>query len=108
MKGKAAMMLGHMVYFTLKDKSPAAVEKVVAACRTYLTGHPGTLFFAAGTRVADLQRPVNQLDFDVALQMVFESREAHDAYQKHPRHLQFIEENKENWERARVFDAYVS
>ena len=101
-------MLGHMVYFTLKDKSPAAVEKVVEACRKYLTGHPGTVFFAAGTLVPDLTRPVNQLDFDVALQIIFDSREAHDAYQVHPRHLQFIEENKPVWERVRVFDADVS
>src|SRR5262249_5432436 len=52
--------------------------------------------------------PVNQTDFDVALQMVFDTREAHDAYQQAPRHLQFIEENKAGWERVRVFDSYVS
>jgi hypothetical protein len=101
-------MLGHMVYFTLKDRSPAALEKMLAACRQYLSGHPGTVFFAVGTLVPDLARPVNQLDFDVALQLVFDSREAHDAYQVHPRHVQFIEENKANWERVRVYDAYVS
>jgi hypothetical protein len=101
-------MLGHMVYFTLKDRSPAAIEKMVEACKKYLTGHPGTVFFAAGTLVPDLNRPVNQTDFDVALHVVFDSREAHDAYQQAPRHNQFIEENKPNWERVRVFDAYVS
>jgi hypothetical protein len=101
-------MLGHMVYFTLKDRTPAKVEALVAACRKYLTGHPGTAFFAVGTLVPDLTRPVNQTDFDVALQVVFDSREAHDAYQIAPRHLQFIEENKPNWERVRVFDADVS
>ena len=100
-------MLGHMVYFTLKDRSPAAIQKMVEACRKYLTGHPGTVFFAVGTRVLDLDRPVNQLDFDVALQLVFESRQSHDAYQAAPRHAQFIEENKPNWERVRVFDADV-
>lgn len=101
-------MLGHMVYFTLKDRSPQAVGKLVEDCRKYLSGHPGTVFFAAGTLVEDLARPVNQRDWDVALQLVFESREAHDAYQQHPRHLQFIEENKANWEKVRVYDAYVS
>jgi hypothetical protein len=101
-------MLGHMVYFTLKDKSPASIEKMLQACRKYLTGHPGTKFFAVGTRVPDLTRPVNQLDFDVALQMIFDSREAHDAYQVAPRHEQFIGENKANWEKVRVFDANVS
>jgi hypothetical protein len=102
------MLLGHMVYFTLKERSPVAVEKMVAACKKYLTGHPGTVFFAAGTPVPDLTRPVNQVDFDVALHVVFDSREAHDAYQVAPRHAQFIDENKPNWERVRVFDAYVS
>ena len=100
-------MLAHMVYFTLKDRSPEAVEKMLAACRKYLTGHPGLVFFAVGTLVPDLKRPVNQTDFDVALQTVFESRAAHDAYQVAPRHTQFIEENKPNWERVRVFDADV-
>jgi Stress responsive A/B Barrel Domain len=101
-------MLAHMVYFTLKDRSPAAVKKMVEACQKYLTGHPGVLFFAAGTVVSDLTRSVNQTDFDVALQMVFDTREAHDAYQQAPKHLQFIEENKTGWERVRVFDSYVS
>jgi hypothetical protein len=101
-------MLGHMVYFTLKDNSPEKVEGLVAACRKYLTGHPGTAFFAVGTVVPDLNRPVNQTDFHVALQVVFESRAAHDAYQVAPRHIQFIEENKANWEKVRVFDANVS
>jgi hypothetical protein len=101
-------MLGHMVYFTLKDRSPAAVQKLLADCRKYLTDHPGTVFFAAGTLVPDLTRPVNQTDFDVALQVVFESRAAHDAYQVAPRHIQFIEENKPNWDKVRVFDADVN
>jgi len=100
-------MLAHMVYFTLKDRSPAAVQKMVEACQTYLPGHPGILFFAAGTVVPDLTRPVNQTDFDVALQMVFDSREAHDAYQQAPRHLQFIAENKETWAQVRVFDSWA-
>jgi quinol monooxygenase YgiN len=100
-------MLGHMVYFRLKDRSPEAVQNLIAACKKYLTGHEGCVFFAVGTLVLDLNRPVNQMDFDVALQTVFADRAAHDAYQVHPRHLQFIEENKENWENVRVFDAYV-
>ncbi|HAY81919.1 MAG TPA: stress responsive protein [Planctomycetaceae bacterium] len=100
--------LGHMVYFTLKDSSAAAIETLVAAAKNYLSGHPGTVYFGAGTLVSDLDRPVNQRDFHVALHVVFESRAAHDAYQTHERHLQFIAENKDNWEAVKVFDAYVS
>jgi hypothetical protein len=100
-------MLAHMVYFTLKDNSAEAIEQLIGACKKYLSGHPGTVFFAVGKVVPDLTRPVNQTDFDVALQLVFESRAAHDDYQTHPRHIQFIEENKANWDRVRVFDSYV-
>jgi len=98
-------MLGHMVYFTLKDSSEAAVQRLLASAREHLSGHPGTVFFAVGTRVPDLDRPVNDDQFHVALQMVFESREAHDTYQVHERHVKYIESNKDNWEQVRVFDA---
>lgn len=103
----APQMLGHMVYFTLHDNSDAAKDQLIAACHKYLKGHPGTTFYAAGPRVSDLVREVNDQSFDVALQMVFENRAAHDTYQTSQRHVQFISENKGNWKQARVFDAYV-
>ena len=99
--------LAHMVYFTLKDRAPANVDALAAACRKYLSGHPGTVYFGVGTVVPDLDRPVNVRDFDVALHVVFDSRAAHDAYQTAPRHLQFIEENKPTWAQVRVFDANI-
>ena len=101
-------MLGHMVYFTLKDKSAGAIEQLIESARDHLTGHPGVTFFAVGTRIPDLTRDVNDSTFDVALQMIFESREAHDTYQVHERHLAFIAANKESWQQVRVFDADVS
>ncbi len=100
-------MLAHNVYFTLKDRSEASKQALVTACKTYLTDHPGTVFFACGTLCEGLARPVNDLDFDVALHVVFDSRASHDAYQDAPRHLQFVEENKETWEKVRVFDSTV-
>lgn len=98
-------MLAHIVYFTLKDSSPAAIEKMLTACRTYLSDHPGTIHFSVGTLAKEYQRPVNQHDFHIALHVIFEGRAAHDAYQVAPRHQQFIEENKANWAKVRVFDA---
>ena len=100
-------MLAHNVYFSLNDNSAAAIEKLVAACEKYLTGHPGTVFFAAGTLAAELDRPVNDRDFDVALQVVFDSMASHDKYQKADRHLAFVAENNDNWKKVRVFDANV-
>jgi hypothetical protein len=100
-------MLAHHVYFTLNDNSKTAIEKLIAASKKYLTGHPGAVSFAVGTRTVDLERPVNDRDFDIALQVVFEDRAAHDEYQTSERHLAFIAESKGNWKKVRVFDADV-
>ncbi len=100
-------LLAHDVYFTLHDASEAARARLVAACKKYLTGHPGTVFFACGPLAADYDRPVNDRGFDVALHLVFESPAAHDAYQVAPRHEQFIAENRDNWKQVRVFDSLV-
>ena len=99
--------VAHSVYFSLNDNSDAAKEKLVASCQKYLTGHPDTVSFAVGLLVPDLTRPVNDLDFDVALHVVFANRAAHDAYQTAERHLAFIAENKATWKKVRVFDAYL-
>ena len=101
------MPLSHDVYFTLIDASPEACDRLVQACRQHLTGHGGTLFFAAGQRGPEFQRPVNDCEHHVALHVVFADQAAHDAYQDHPRHLAFIAEQKENWAKVRVFDAWV-
>jgi hypothetical protein len=100
-------MLAHDVYFSLKDKSPEGKEKLVAACKKYLAGHPGTVWFSAGPLAGEFQRDVNDRDFDVALHVVFKDKAAHDAYQTAERHLKFIEESQDLWEKVRVFDSYV-
>ena len=100
-------MLSHNVYFTLKEPSEDAVNGLVAACHAHLKEHPGVVFFAAGQLVKELDRPVNDRDFHVALHVVFQDKPAHDAYQKAEAHLSFIEENKEGWAQVRVFDSYV-
>ena len=101
-------VVSHDVFFSLNDASDAARGKLVAACQKYLSGHEGTLFFSVGTLAGDLKRDVNDRDFDVALHVTFKDKASHDKYQDHARHKQFIEENKANWKKVRVFDSYVS
>jgi hypothetical protein len=103
----AGGLLAHNVYFTLHHSTPAARATLVEACRKYLTSHPGTVFFACGVLEEALQRPVNDRAFDVGLHVIFATKTDHDAYQVHPRHLQFIEENKATWKLVRVFDSTV-
>src|SRR5215470_6101871 len=98
-------MLAHNVYFSLKDNTSAAKEKLLAACKKYLSNHPGTVFFACGTLAEELARDVNDRDFDVGLHIVFRDQAAHDRYQLAPSHHQFIAENKASWKKVRVFDS---
>lgn len=94
-----------MVYFTLSDASDAKVQELVDACKKYLDGHPGVVYFSVGTLNRDLARPVNDHGYQVTINVVFDSRESHDKYQVAPRHVQFIEEQKPNWKQVRVFDS---
>jgi hypothetical protein len=103
----AEPMIGHMVYFSLKDNSDAAKQKLVAACKQYLAKHEGTVFFAAGVVGQEFNREVNDRDWDVGLHLVFQNKAAHDKYQDHPLHKKFIEENRDNWKKVRVFDSLV-
>jgi Stress responsive A/B Barrel Domain len=104
---KEGKMLSHDVYFTLKDNSPEAKARLVAACKKYLTKHEGEVFFTAGVLAEALKREVNDLKFDVALHIVFKDLESQEKYQKAKRHDEFIAENKDNWKSVRVFDSIV-
>ena len=106
-RAESSRSLAHDVYFTLEDASPAAKQKLVEACRQYLSGHEGVVFFAAGTRATEMTRDVNDQGFDVGLHVYFRDQAAHEAYQEHPRHKQFIAEMKANWKTVRVFDSWV-
>jgi hypothetical protein len=103
----AEQQLAHMVYFDLNEDNEDNRAALIASAKENLSGHDGTVYFSVGSLVPDLDRPVNDHDFSVALNVVFENRAAHDVYQTHERHLNFIATNKESWKRVRVFDSYL-
>jgi hypothetical protein len=107
-KKPTAPLIGHMVYFKLKDGTPENRKKLVDACEKYLADHDGVVFFSAGVIGADFKRDVNDRDWDVALHLVFIDKSAHDKYQDHKEHLKFIEENRANWAKVRVFDSQLA
>ncbi len=106
-KPAAEKKLAHMVFFTLKDKTSEAREKFVASCQKYLSGHSGVEYFSVGVIAEDVKEPVSVSDFDVALHLVFNDKDSEAKYLKDPRHVKFVDENKEVWEKVRVFDTYV-
>jgi hypothetical protein len=101
-------LLAHNVFFALHDRSAAARTRLLDACRKYLAPHSGIVFFACGVLAEELNREVNDRAFDVALHIVFTDQAAHDSYQETPAHMQFIAENKDNWQGVRVFDSFVA
>jgi len=103
----AEPQLAHMVFFTLAEDNQANRDELVAACQKYLSDHNGTVYFSAGPIADDLTREVNDREFDVALHLVFANKAAHDTYQTHPQHLEFIEKSKHLWSGVRVFDSYI-
>ena len=106
-ESKTGTKLAHNVFFTLKDDTPRNREALVNACYKYLKDHPGVVYFAAGTLVEELNRPVNDREFHVGLHVVFDGKPAHDVYQTAELHQKFIDENKETWAKVRVFDTWV-
>ena len=95
----AGRLLAHNVFFSLHDRSEAARARLIRSCRTHLAPTPASSSSpaASGRRA---RRDVNDLDFDVALHVVFADRAAHDAYQTTPAHLRFIAENKADWKQC--------
>jgi len=100
-------MLAHNVFFSLHNADPASIQGLVEECHRYLADHLGVVFYAAGT-VSEINRPVSDRDYDVALHVVFTDRAAHDAYQAAPAHQEFIARNQHNWKKVRVFDSDVN
>ena len=100
-------MHAHNVFFTLKDNSPEKVDQLIADSKKYLALLPGIISFECGVREGKAARDVNDLDFDVSLHVLFESLEAHDAYQVADSHNEYVARNQENWAVARVFDTTV-
>ncbi|ODU01122.1 MAG: hypothetical protein ABS79_02230 [Planctomycetes bacterium SCN 63-9] len=100
--------LAHMVFFTLKDHSKESREKFVAGCEKYLKEIPGSIHFSLGEQAQDVEEPVVSVrDFDVALHVIFENKEARDVYLVHPQHKAFVAEFRPIFEKVRVFDSYI-
>ena len=90
---------------TTARSSPKDV--LVADCKKYLSRQPGTVFFAVGTLAEDIQWPISDRDFDVALLVVFQNKAAHDAYQDSLEHAEFLDKHSGDWSAIRVLDCYV-
>jgi hypothetical protein len=97
-------MFIHHVYFWLKSDSPApAKDQLSADCHSLLSKIPNVKHLWAGPP-AMTPRDVVDNTYAIGLAVILPDRAAHDVYQTHPLHLEFIARNKAHWDRVRVFD----
>ena len=97
-------MFVHTVYFYTKPNTPpAAVAQLEQDCREYLGRIPGVEKLWAG-RPAMTPRAVVDNSYAVGLTVVLTDGAAHDVYQDHPIHKEFIARNNAHWQRVQVYD----
>ena len=97
-------MFVHTVFFWLKypentdDRNAlqAGLESLrsINAIQSVYVGKP-----------ADTRRPVIDHSYDFSLTFVFADKAAHDVYQDHPVHQEFVAECAHLWERVQIYDA---
>jgi hypothetical protein len=84
-------MFSHVVIFWTDPAQAKAAEELVAGAERYLASIPGIVHFHVA-KMAPSQRPVVDQSYQVGLYVQFADRQAHDAYQVHPLHREFVEQ----------------
>jgi hypothetical protein len=98
--------LMHSVYFSLTDKSETPINKFIETCMTYLSDHAGLCVFAVGV-LADMKRDVSIADYDVAMNILWKSKDSYGNYLKSKEHKQFLAATKGEIADLYVFDSYL-
>jgi len=97
-------MFVHVVYFWLNEGTPdSARQQTLDDCQTYLAKIPTVRQLYTG-RPAMTPRQVVDNSYQVGLCVILENSAAHDVYQEHPLHKQFIARNSASWKRVQVYD----
>ena len=97
-------MFSHVVIFWTKPDVPGAAEALLAGAQKYLSAVPGARSFHVG-RMVPSARPVVDQSYQVALNIIFDTKAQQDAYQTHPLHLEFVEKAfKPNCTKCVVYD----
>jgi len=98
-------MLVHTVLFWLKPKLTAVQAAEFRRGVESLGRIKSVEKVYVGVPAAVPARPIIDKSYSVALTVICKSVEAHNAYQKDPIHLAFIERHKDQWKRVQIYDA---
>lgn len=104
--GNMPQALFHSLYFLLTDKSPASISKFTELCKKYLSHHAGIVFFDTGG-LTDIKRDVSFRDFQVGMDIIYDSKATYDEYLSSKEHKEFLSATKGMIEKEFVFDSYL-
>ena len=98
-------MLVHTVFFWLNDDAPTDErQKLVEDCLLLLGKVPTVRHIWAGPPAQTPPREIIDSSYDVGLTVLLDDLPAHEVYQEHPLHLQFIDRHKAYWKRVQIYD----
>jgi hypothetical protein len=83
-------MVSHIVIFWTDPAQPDAADELIAGVNKYLKDIPGILHFHVG-KMSPSPRPVVDQTYQVALNLILSTKQAEQAYQSHPQHIEFVE-----------------
>lgn len=97
------IMLLHSVYFWLSNPESSDDRAALKAGLESLRGISDIQTAYIGSP-AETRRPVIDHSYDLSLIVIFADKAAHDVYQDHPVHLEFVAECKHLWNQAKIYD----
>jgi hypothetical protein len=97
-------MFLHSVFFYLNNPDSQADQDALRRGLATLTGIEAVATAYIGTP-AETRRPVIDHTYSFALTLIFADQAAHDVYQEHPIHLQFVADCAHLWQRVQIYDA---
>lgn len=98
-------MLVHSVFFWLKPELDSEARQQFRGGLESLAGIESAEQVHVGVPAATPDRPVIDASYDFALTVLLRDMAAHDAYQQHPLHQNFLERFSSQWETVRIYDA---
>ena len=97
-------MFSHIVIFWTNPADPRAADELIAGANKHLKDIPGMMTFHVG-KMSPSPRPVVDQSYQVALNLIFPSKAAEQAYQVHPQHIEFVEKVfKRTCQKAVIYD----
>jgi hypothetical protein len=100
-------MLIHSVYFWFKPEADLALVARFAQGLALLVTIPDIQTAHFGRPEATPQRAVIDDSYDWGLIETFADIAAHDRYQSHPIHVEFLREFSSTWQKVQVYDVRV-